>query len=137
LINSLARSALLSAINVAGTAAIWGVGLLLGLIFPPLGTVFSIIFGGGWAALWFVFIGMTYVLENNRTTLSRQVRLPGRHAPLLLGFGAMAQVMAWFPPAVPVIIVSATVLACRLNRHGHVSMPVRDAWSAERDAAPP
>ena len=136
LINSLARSLLLSSLNVAGAALIWGLGLLLSLIFAPLGTVFSVLFGGGWAALWFVFIGMTYVLENNRTTLSMQVRLPGRHTALLLGFGAVAQFMAWLPPAVPVIIVSATVLCCRLNRHGHVPMPLRDAWEASDKVQP-
>ncbi len=130
LINSLARSLLLSTLNILGAATIWGIGLLLGLIFPPLGTVFGVAVGGGWSALWFVFIGMTYVLENNRTSLSQQVRLPGRHTALLLGFGTVAQVMAWLPPTVPMIIVSATVLCCRLNRHGHIPMPIRDEWEA-------
>ncbi len=137
LLNSLARSLLLSVTNVLGAAAIWGVGLLLGLIFPPLGTVFGVLVGGSWGALWFVFIGMTYVLENNRTSLSKQVRLLGRHRALLLGFGSVAQVMAWFPPAVPVIIVSATVLCCRLNRHGHVPMPLRDEREMNQQATEP
>lgn len=129
---SLTRSAALSMFNLAGAAAIWAIGLAAGLVFPPLGTALGVVFGGGWAAMWLAIIGMSYVLENNRTPLAEQLRLPGRNLPLLLGFGTVAQVMAWLPLTVPLIVVSATVLCCRLGRHGHVGLSVRAQWEQRR-----
>ena len=130
-----ARSFVLAIINVAGAAMIWGVGLMLSLIFPPLGTIFSLLVGGSWAAMWFAFMGMNWILENNRSALSQQFSLAGRQLPLMLGFGAVAQLLAWLPPTVPLIVVGATLLCCRLNRHGHVALPLRDAWEARRAEA--
>lgn len=132
LVNSLFRSLILALINVLGAAVIWAVGMALSLIFPPLGTIFAVVVGGAWAAMWFAFMGMNWLLENNRSALSHQFGLAGRQFPLMLGFGALAQVLAWLPPTVPLIVVGATVLCCRLNRHGHVALPLRDTWEARR-----
>lgn len=132
LVNSGFRSLVLALVNVLGAAVIWGLGLLLGLIFAPLGTVFSLAVGGSWAAMWFAFMGMNWILENNRSALSQQFGLAGRQWPLMLGFGVVAQLLAWLPPTVPLIVVGSTVLCCRLNRHGRVALPLRDAWESRR-----
>ena len=100
----------------------------MGLICPPLGTLVAVVVGGGWTALWFGMLGVSYALENNQVTLGTQMTILQQQAPLLLGFGIVAQFFAWLPLTVPLIVISATLLCCRLHRHGHCPLPTRDQW---------
>ncbi|MCO4760273.1 MAG: EI24 domain-containing protein [Myxococcales bacterium] len=125
MIQGVIRSLMLVVLNVFAAGFIWLVGFGLGLIFPPLGTAVAIVIGGGWAALWYGLLGMNYTFENNQTSLAKQMQVPQRIAPLLLGYGTVAHLMSYFPPFVPFIVVSATVLVCRLETHGHAELSLR------------
>ncbi len=126
------RSLVLVAVNIIAAGFIWLLGSLLGLLFPPLGTVVAIVLGGGWAALWYGVLGMNYTFENSHTSLGKQMQVPQRILPLLLGYGTVAHLMSYIPPLVPFIVVSATVLVCRLEVHGHAELKLRAAAKAQR-----
>ena len=68
---------------------------------------------------------MNFGLENHYVGLGKQLGLMTRYPSLLIGFGALGQFLAWIPPMAPVLVVSATILACRLHAHGHLELPLR------------
>lgn len=128
------RSIVLVLLNLLAASFIWLLGTLLGMIFPPLGTAVAIIVGGGWAALWYGVLGMNYTFENSHTSLGKQLAVPQRILPLLLGYGTVAHLMSYIPPLVPFIVVSATVLVCRLEVHGHAELTLREAAKSARES---
>lgn len=134
-IRSVRRSLLLVGVNVAGAVCIWLVGVLSGLIFAPLGTAVGVVVGGGWACGWVALSSCSYVLENNRVSFADQMRLLRSMPTLMVGFGLVGQLLAILPFTAPFVVVSATVLICRLHRHGHCPLPVRDGLSAKLAAA--
>ena len=137
LLKSVVRSLALVAVHVSGSAVIWGVSLLVGLLFPPAATAISIVIGGTWSALWIGVASASYVLENNRTPLGEQLKLVAEAPVLLLGFGAVAQVLTWLPLTAPIAVVSSTILLCQLNENGRCGLPLRDAHQRKASASPP
>ncbi len=129
------RSLVLVAMNLLAAAFIWLLGTLLGMLFPPLGTAVALVVGGGWTALWYGLMGMNYTFENSHTSLSKQLQVPQRVLPLLLGYGTVAHLMSYVPPLVPFIVISATVLVCRLHVHGHAELTLRTAAQARERTA--
>lgn len=135
LLHSVVRSAALVALHLSGAIAIWVFGLLAGLLFPPAATLIGVALGGGWSAAWIAMAAASYAFENNRTPARRQLALLNAKPGLLLGFGAVAQFMAWIPFFAPLTVVSATVLLCRLHDFGHVELPLRRGH--QYNSAPP
>ena len=135
LVLSVGRSLLLVCVHVAGSLTIWMVGFGAGLLFPPAASVVSVTVGGAWSALWIAMATMSWVMENNRAPLAQQLRLLTGQPGLLLGFGLIAQVLAWVPVTAPLVVVSSTVLVCRLNEHGQCALPLRDGHRRSRDSA--
>ncbi len=115
----------LSSIQLAGSLFFAGAGFLVGMVFPPAGTVVGSVFGGAWAALWFAMIAMSHALENHYVGILAQLELGRRSVALALGFGTIGQFLAWVPFAAPVLVVSGSLLVFRLERHGHVALPLR------------
>ncbi len=133
--SGVARAAALAALQIGGGLAIWALSLLLSWLLPPLGAAVALFAGGAWSALWLATTLVGYAMENHHIGLWRQIRLLRGALPLMIGFGACAQLFAWLPLAVPILVVSATLLAVRLHRHGHLGLPLRSASSAIEDAA--
>lgn len=125
LLHGVVRAAILAAMNISGAVAIWLVSTTLGALLPPLGTAVGIGVGGGWSAIWCAIMTMNFALENHFVGVGKQLGLMTKHPSLLIGFGAVGHLLAWIPPMVPVLVVSATVLACRLQVHGHLDLPLR------------
>ncbi len=126
LLRSVRRSVALLLVNVLGAAGIWLVSSVLGLVFPPAGTVVGVAFGGGWSALWIGMSGVNWVLENNRAPFAQQSRLARESVPLLLGFGLLAQWIAFIPLTAPFVVISGSMLVCRLHAHGRCPLPLRE-----------
>ncbi|GEM_PF-3448527 len=125
LVRGVVRSAGLAITHVAGSGAIWLIGTAIGLFLPPVGTAITVVVGGAWSALWIAMTGVSWPMENNRTPLPRQLRVLPENFPVLLGFGLIAQVLAWIPFTAPITVVSGTLLACRLHRAGRLELPLR------------
>lgn len=123
------RAAMLAVMNITGAVAIWLVSTTLGALLPPLGTAFGLLVGGGWSALWCAIMTLNFALENHFVGVGKQLGLMTRHPALLVGFGVVGQLLAWIPPMAPVLVVSATILACRLHAHGHLDLPLRSVRS--------
>ena len=125
LLKSVGRSLLLVAIHLAGSATIWLLGFGFGLLFPPAASVVSFVLGGAWSAMWIALATMSWVLENNRAPLAQQLRMVADQPALMLGFGVVSQPLTWVPLTAPIVVVSSTVLVCRLYEHGHCDLPLR------------
>ena len=125
LLHGVVRAAILAAMNISGAVAIWLVSTTLGALLPPLGTAIGVLVCGGWSAIWCAIMTMNFGLENHYVGLGKQLGLMTRYPSLLIGFGALGQFLAWIPPMAPVLVVSATILACRLHAHGHLELPLR------------
>lgn len=119
------RAAILAVLQIGGSLLFAGAGFLVGLVFPPAGTLIGSILGGGWSALWFAQIAMGHALENHYVGVGAQLALVPRSFALMLGFGVAGQLFAWLPFAAPVLVVAGSVLCFRLERSGHVSLPLR------------
>ncbi len=133
--SALARATALAALQIGGGLAIWAISVLLSWLVPPLGVGVAMLAGGAWSALWLATTLVGYAMENHHIGLLRQFRLLRGAVPLMIGFGACAQLFAWLPLAVPILVVSATLLAVRLHRYGHLALPLRDSPAPSEDAA--
>ncbi len=125
-LRGIGRGLALLVIEVTGGVALWAVGMVLTLAFAPLGALFTIAVGGGWGALALGATMSGFALENNRVPLAAQLALLRRRTAVWLGFGFAAQWLVWVPLTVPFLVVSATMLVCRLHDHGHCRLPARD-----------
>jgi uncharacterized protein involved in cysteine biosynthesis len=121
-VRALGRAVALSAIQLGGAILLWLTGIALGLIAPPVGSAFALLIGGGWNALWLTAVFIGFALDEHATPLSQQIKLLRQHAATWLGFGLVASVLAWLPPAVPFLVVSGSLLVCRLQAHGHLEL---------------
>lgn len=124
-VRALGRAAALGGIQLGGSLLLWLLGLLLSLVAPPLGPPFALLVGGAWNALWLAALLIGFALDEHRTPLTEQIALLRRHAPTWLGFGAVASVLAWLPPAVPFLVVGGTVLVCRMHQRGDARLQGR------------
>lgn len=119
------RALVLVAIQLGGSVGLWLAGLVLSFVVPPLGPIFTVLVGGSWNALWVAMTLSGFALENNRVDLRTQIGLLRGQLAQFVGFGVVAQVLAWLPFSVPFLVVAATLLVCRLHDHGHCPLPVR------------
>jgi hypothetical protein len=130
------RALLLAAIQLVGSVTLWLPGLALGFALPPLGSLYAAVVVGGWNALWYTMAATGFVLENNHTRARDQMTAVRSNWAIFIGFGAVAQWLAWLPPNVPFLVVGATLLTCRLRDHGRCRLPARDAVIAVAQVAP-
>lgn len=119
------RAAVLATVQIVGALLIWAVCAAIGLIFPPAGAFLGAVLGGLWSSLWYAMLAVSHALENHHVPLGVQLNLPSRMGSLLLGTGLVGQLLAWFPPAIPFVVVGASVLVFRLEQHGHVGLSLR------------
>ena len=117
------RGLMVGAVLLAGNAIIWTLCSVLGLLFAPLGVVASAVLAPAWNALGLAALATSFALENRRCRLADQLALLQRRRAVLLGFGLAAQLVAWMPLLMPLVVVAGSALVVRLHRHGHVRYP--------------
>jgi uncharacterized protein involved in cysteine biosynthesis len=125
LVRGLGRAVLLGSLQLGGTLLLWVAGMALGAGVPLVGAPLAFGLGAVWNALWLAVVLAGFTLDEHDTPWRQQLAMVRRNMAVWLGFGLVANMLAWLPFTMPYLVVAATLQLCRLHESGRVVLQRR------------
>ncbi len=119
------RAVVLSGLQLGGTLVLWLLGMAVGAWLPLVGAPIAFALAACWNAHWLAVVLVGFSLDEHDTPWRQQLAMVRRDLPLWLGFGMVANVLAWLPFTMPYLVVAATLQLCRLHESGRLQLQRR------------